>query len=399
MPAESCPIQQLAAQFHHQDPAILADPWPLFERLRTECPVAHSEKFGGFWILSRYDDILAAARDTETFSSAQGVTVPPMGFGLPLLPFEIDPPRHTAYRRLLMKRFAAPAVAALEPFASAEADRLLDRLSPTEQVDLVNDYALPLTSAVFGQLLTLPVEDRTTLAHWTNRIMERVSNPEAAMEAMASLRGYLEALIRSRREQPGDDILGILLTTELLEGRKLTDDEVLSLCFTFVLAGLETTIIAMGAAMLYLARHPDLKARFAGDERLLELAVEEFLRIEPPAHAHARTVTADIELHGQTLKAGDRVVFLWGAANHDPAQFAEPERFIPDRHPNRHFTFGAGPHRCIGADLARMEIQVALRHLLRRYPDYVVAEGVEIPSFKPARAPRVLPVVLSPISR
>jgi cytochrome P450 len=284
-------------------------------------------------------------------------------------------------------------VATLEPFASGEADRLLDQVEATGRADLVNDYALPLTAAVFGQLLTLPDQDRSTLAHWTNRIMERVAHPEAAVAAIRALKGYLDDLIRARRADPGDDILAVLLTSEI-EGRALSHEEILSLCFTFVLAGLETTIIAMGAAMLYLARHPELKARFQANDDLLELAVEEFLRFEPPAMAHARTVASNVEMHGQELRAGDRVLLLWGAANRDPAQFAEPDRFIPDRHPNRHFTFGAGPHRCIGADLARMEIKVALRHLLRRFPDYYVPEGAEVVSFTPARGPRALPVAL-----
>jgi cytochrome P450 len=389
----SDPISELASGFHYADPETLRNPWPLYHRFRTECPVAHSDQFDGFWILSRYDDILAAARDTGTFSSARGVTIPPLNLGLPLLPFESDPPQHTGYRRLLMKRFAAPAVAALEPFASREADRLLDQLAPIGAGDLMNDYAVPLTAAVFGQLLTLPEADRRSVAHWTNEIMERVAHPEAAAAAIGALRDFLATLIQARRVRPEDDILGVLLRAEIA-GQSLSDDEVLSLCFTFVLAGLETTIIAMGAAMLYLARHPDLKARFQADDALLEPAVEEFLRLEPPAQAHARTLAADVELHGRTLRAGERVILLWASANRDAGQFPDPNRFVPDRHPNRHFTFGAGPHRCIGADLARMEIRVAIRQLLRRFPGYHLAEGVEVPSYKPARGPRILPVVL-----
>jgi cytochrome P450 len=213
---------------------------------------------------------------------------------------------------------------------------------------------------------------------------------------MGALRGYLDRLIRARRTDPGEDILGVLLSAEI-DGRSLTHEEVLSLCFTFVLAGLETTIIAMGASMLYLAGNPALKARFQGNDELLELAVEEFLRFEPPAQAHTRTLTTDVEIRGQRLRAGERVMLLWAAANRDPAQFAEPDRFVPDRHPNRHFTFGAGPHRCIGGDLARMEIKVALRHLLDRFPEYYVPDETQVMSFKPARGPRALPVVLRPV--
>ena len=163
--------------------------------------------------------------------------------------------------------------------------------------------------------------------------MERIADPAGAASAIQSLKGYLDELIRARRRQPEDDIVK------------------------------ETTIIAMGASMLYLARNPGLKARLRENAELLELAVEEFLRIEPPAQAHARTLSADVEVHGQTLRAGERVLLLWASAKGDADQFADPDRFVPDRHPNRYLTFGAGPHRCSGADLARIQIKVAIRQL------------------------------------
>lgn len=388
------PIEEVAKRFHHQDGEVQADPWPVYKRLRNECPLAHSDRYGGFWVLSRYEDIQAAAQDTRTFSSAGGVVIPPIGVRVPLIPFELDPPRHTEFKRLLMRRFSPEEIEKLEPFAVTEADRLIDQLAAAGRCDLVNDYAFPLTSAVFGQLLSLPIPDRMRVGRWTNRIMERAARPEDAAQAVKELLAYLDDHIARRKGAPGDDILDILMTSEI-EGQRVTHQELLGMCFTLVLAGLETTVIAMGGSLLYLARNSHLRARLLGNEILFKPFVEEFLRMEPPAQAHIRTLTRDIELQGQRLKAGERVMLLWAAANRDEIKFEDPDTFQADRHPNRHLTFGIGRHRCIGSNLASMEIRVAVTCMLRRFPDYRIEDESQVSSFDSARGPRTLPVTLS----
>lgn len=388
------PIEELARNFHHRDPEVLADPWPVYERLRNECPVAHSERYGGFWVLSRYADVVAAAQDTDAFSSAQGVVIPSMCLKLPLIPFEIDPPRHTEFRRLLMRRFSPQNVEQLEPFTIAEANRLIDGFAEAGCCDLINDYALPLTSAVFGKLLSLPISDRMKIARWTNCIMERVADPAGAAVAIDNLLAYLEDLIARRHKEPKDDILGILMSSEV-EGRPITHEELLAMCFTFVLAGLETTIVAMGGSLLHLSHHPEMRARLLADDKLFATFVEEFLRMEPPAHAHVRTLRQDVELHGQKLQAGEQVMLLWAAANRDEDRFDCPVKFQEDRRPNRHLSFGVGRHRCIGSHLASMEIRVATTCLARRFPEYHVPDDSQVSNFETARGPRALPVKLS----
>jgi cytochrome P450 len=381
------------AGFHHHDPAVLADPWPLYERMRQHCPVAHSDRYGGFWILSRYADIRAAARDPEVFSSARGVVIPSIPSPVPLIPFEVDPPLHAEYRRLELRRLAPAAVARLEPMVREVARGLIDTIHQRGEGDLVVDFALPYTSTIFCRLMGVPDADRPPIVAWTGQILERASSPERAQEAVTAFYAFLDTFLALRRAVPADDLATEFLAARI-EGRPLTADELRSICFTLLVAALETTILALGTSLRAIAEQPSLRRQLIERPELIPGAVEEFLRLDGPVQGHVRTLTRDVCLHGETLRSGDKVLLLWASANRDPASFANPDTFWAGRHPNRHFSFGVGPHRCVGAPLAQLELVVAVREILATMPGYTPAAVPEV--YPTARGVRRLPVQTAP---
>ncbi len=353
-----------------------ADPYPAYAKLRAEAPLASNDRFG-FWMLSRYDDVLTALKEWEIFSSAQGITVQPFA-GLRPMIILMDPPAQRRIRGILLKAFTPRRVAALEPRIRAIARGLVAALRSEIETagacDFVRAFAAPYPTTVIAELLGVDARDRGQFKEWSDQIMTSASPEAASLErAYDQIFSYFERVVGERRRHPGPDLVSALVAAEE-EGERLSEDELLGFCALLLIAGNETMTNFLGNAMLTLHRHPQARRELAADPALLPRAVDELLRFEPPVHELARTVTQDVELHGETLREGDRVLLLLASANRDERRFSDAERLDLRRDPNPHLSFGFGIHFCIGASLARMEASVALGELLGAMPEVRVLE-------------------------
>ena len=285
----------------------------------------------------------------------------------------LDPPDHTRIRQLVGKAFTPRAVEAMRPHIQEIVDGLLDAAAGKGEMDVIADLALPLPVTVISEMLGVPVEDQARLQQWTDiavRLIDPSDDVAILAEAANALGGYNEyfgGLIGERRQQPREDLLSALVQAEE-EGDRLSEQELLAMMALLYVAGHETTVNLIGNGMLALFRHPGELDRLRRDPSLLPSAVEEMLRYDSPVQLTARTATADVELDGLRIAKGQEAGVLLGAANRDPAQFPDPDRFDVGRQDNRHVAFGGGIHHCLGAPLARAEAQIAIGSLLRRFP-------------------------------
>jgi cytochrome P450 len=388
--------------FDHHDPRFVRDPESVVGPIREEHPLIHSDRYGGFWLLTRFDDVTAAANDHESFTSAvPGTTLipPTQPRTTPLLPLELDPPEHTRYRALVNPVFAKPRLDALRPDLEALATRLLEPLARKGGGDVMAEFAYPMSLGSLARLMDLPAEDEHRWFDWvermySNALLDDADHAAAAREAEA----YIGERIAERRREPRDDFLGMLLEAEV-DGNRLTDLEVRQFGMLMLLAGYETTSGAMGMSLLHLAEHPELRAQLFRDvDGLKQTAVNELLRVVSPVQVFGRNAAHDIELHGETIPAGDVVLLGYGAANRDPRVFEEPERCLLDRHPNRHVAFGFGRHLCLGANLARLELTIMIERFAEMLPDFRV-DPERPPTWKPrgdVRALASLDLVVAP---
>jgi len=367
-----------AMQFNPMDPEFLADPYPMYHRLRTEDPVHHSPL--GFWVLTRYEDVVAVLRDPRlakealaAFVAARfGTTIPP-GLGLSML--DRDPPDHTRLRSLVSKAFTPRVVEVLRPHIQQIVDGLLAKVHDDHAMDLIEQFAYPLPVIVICEMLGVPVADHERFKGWgldIARGLDTILLPpdsevgKRSMTARRALADYFRGLIAERRASPRGDLLSALIAAEEA-GDKLNEEELLATCILLLVAGHETTVNLIGNGTLALLRHPDQMRKLQADPALIGNAVEELLRYDSPVQRTARIASVDAEVGGQPMPKGTMVITALGAANRDPAQFPEPDRFDASREPNRHFAFGSGVHMCLGAVLARMEGTIAIGRLISRF--------------------------------
>ncbi|HEX5828146.1 MAG TPA: cytochrome P450 [Candidatus Limnocylindrales bacterium] len=379
--------------FDQHDPGFIRDPARVFGPIREEHPVLHSDRYGGFWLLTRYEDVTAAALDCEGLTSAvPGTTLIPSTQPRtePLLPLELDPPEHTRYRALVNPLFAKPRIDTMRPALEALATRLLEPFARDGGGDVMAAFAHPMSLGSLALLMDLPEEDEERWFDWvermySNAILDSDDHAAAAHEAEA----YIDELIEARKREPRDDFIGQLLRAEV-DGHRLSHTDVRQFGMVMLLAGYETTSGAMGMSLMHLAEHPELRARlFADPDGLAHLAVNELLRFVSPVQVFGRNAAHDLELHGQTIPAGDIVLLGYGAANHDPRAFEHPDEVVLDRHPNRHVAFGHGRHLCLGANLARLELTIMIEQFAARFPDFRV-DPDRPPTWKPRGDVRAL---------
>jgi cytochrome P450 len=366
-------LAEVAASFDHNDHGMRRQCGAVYARLRAGCPVFWTEAWGGYWVASRYQDVYEAARDPERFASAPGVMIPPVGHGRPLLPMESDPPDHLAYRELLLPRFAPAAVARLESDVREFAASLVAGVAESGRADLYETLAKPLPLLMITRLLGIQRDD--LFWEWVELLMYgRVEGVDATtvIATAEALYGFLADQLEQRRAAPGDDLLSLLLEGDV-NGRPYTQDEILDLAFFLVIAGIENTAFSIRATLRHLAVHPADRAALAADPGLINNVVEQSLRLYAPVTGLSRTVACDTSLGGQELRAGDRLLLLFGSANRDETVFEDADDFHLDRRDGRHVAFGIGPHRCVGSHLARLEIRIAVEELLRRVPDFKLA--------------------------
>ena len=354
------------------------DPFPMYRALRDNDPV-HRVEAGGprefFWFLSRFDDVFAAVRDTNTFSSAHGLTVDPaspgtqMGDATPIV--FMDPPDHTTMRRLVSKGFTPRQVTELEDGIRAFTVERIEQLREVGSGDLIAGLFKPLPSFVVAYYLGVPPEDRVRFDGWTEQIVAAAAQGNVgATEGIADLLGYFSELIERRRTDPGEDMVSHLV--------QLGEDDVsilwvLGFAFTMVTGGNDTTTGLLGGSAVLLTEHRDERRRLLDDPGLLPDAVEELLRLTSPVQGLARTTTRDVEVGGTSIPAGDKVLLGYGAANRDEREFGPTaEALDVGRDIARHLTFGYGAHHCLGASAARLQARIALEELLARCPDFSV---------------------------
>ena len=351
------------------------DPWPMYAALRETAPVHHVER-GDYWVLSRFGDVSTAARDTETFSSARGLTLTDGEAELELVrdfrPMVMqDPPDHTAFRRMVSRGFTPKQVTELEPLVRSFVQARLVQVAGQGQVDIVAELLKPLPSLVVAHYLGVPDEDRPRFDGWTDAIVGATSRGRSTDGADAAMEmfGYFSAMIDRRREDPGDDTISQLT----MVGDDVSVLQMLGFAFTMVAGGNDTTTGLLGVTLELLTAHPDQRHLLLERPELVTDAVEEFLRLASPVQGLARTTTRDVTLHGVTLPAGSRVLLLYAAANRDPREFGDDaEELDVTRSPRRILTFGHGAHHCLGAAAARLSARVVLEELLATMPDFVV---------------------------
>lgn len=365
---------------HADDEALLADPFGAWDRLREQYRAFGSDKHPArtVWFLLERDDIHRALQDPVLFSSRS--VIPFTDEDHRWIPEELDPPEHTKYRQLLNPLFSPGRVASLEPDIRAFCIQLIEAIAPKGRCDLLADFARLFPTTIFMRLMGLPVEEADQLLRWASELMHTrpADDPDGAIRgaAMMSIATYLGGLIAARRTDPRDDIVTHLVTARI-DDRPLTDEELLETCFLLYMAGLDTVAGMLTYTFKHLAEHPEHQELVRSDPASIEGVVEECLRMYAIVTT-SRVVTRDVEFAGCPMKAGDRIVTPTASANRDPAEFPDADRFIPDRSPNRHIAFGAGPHRCVGSHLARLELRVALEEWHRRIPQYRIPDGAEI---------------------
>ncbi|WP_315769225.1 MULTISPECIES: cytochrome P450 [unclassified Bradyrhizobium] len=382
--------RELAANFDLQDltPGFYADPYPTYRALRDYEPVKRLRN--GSFFLTRYDDLVTAYKNTKAFSSDKKREFAPK-YG-PSLLYEHhttslvfnDPPAHTRVRRLIMGALSPRAIAEMEPALIALVDRLLDAIEAKGKFELIGDFASAIPVEVIGNLLDVPHEERGPLRDWSLAILgalEPVLSPEQfsrGNEAVKDFLVYLEDLVARRRARPGNperDVLTRLIQGETHgegNGERLSEKELLHNCIFLLNAGHETTTNLIGNGLVALLQHPAEKRRLLQAPELIRTAVEEILRYESSNQLGNRMTTERVELGGITLEPGTFVTLCIGAANRDPAQFEDPERFDVTRISNKHLAFGTGAHQCAGMALARLEGAIAISRFLKRFPNYAL---------------------------
>lgn len=354
------------------------DPYPMYAALRDHDPVHHVAD-GDHWVLSRFDDVFDAARDTTTYSSAQGLTTTygereKIGLDVAAPIVMLDPPEHTAFRRLVGRALTPRHVQAIEPLVRAFVVGRLDRLRELGEADVVAELFKPLPSLVVAHYLGVPEADRSHFDGWTEAIVEANAHgdPFAAGQALADLLGYFSALMERRRVDPGDDLLSALVQAQAHE-TEVDDVEILGFCFTMVAGGNDTATSLLGGAADLLTRHLDQRRLLLDRPELVPGAVEELLRVVCPVQGLARTTTRDVQLHGVTIPAGRKVLLLYASANRDPREFGDDAELLDvTRTISRHLSFSYGAHHCIGAAAARLQGRVVLEELLARCPGFSV---------------------------
>jgi cytochrome P450 len=382
--------------FDHLAPELAATLPDTMARVRGLCPVARSDRHGGFWVVSRYEDALSVAQNWEVFSSAHGLAILPSNGVVRNLPVETDPPEHRVYKRLINPHFTPAAVAPWEQPTRDLVTRLIDGFIEDGACEFMDAFARPLPSLAFFDLaIHAPAGDLERVAY----LASRSSTPNApdARECWLGLYAWIKEFVAQRRgAPPRGDVVDAVLSASV-DGRPLTEDEIIGTVQLLILGGLETTAGALGLMLIRFCNQPEIAALLRSRPDLTSRAVEELLRLEPSFVSIGRTAVRDAELDGHQIKKGDKVLIHWASANRDDAEFGQPDDFELDRERNRHLSFGVGPHRCAGSNLARLNLRVALEELIRRLGDIRMQDGADIEYHAGlTRSPLTLPITFTP---
>jgi cytochrome P450 len=387
------PVSDWGTDFDHLDPRWVNDPYPIWDELRAKCPVAHTQRYRGVYFPTRYDDVRAVAYDTEHFSSRRIIvreTPPPR---IPAPPITSDPPGHRSDKNLLLPAFTPDQIKRHEPRARKICAALIERFASKGGCDVAVDYAQEIPVRLIAHMLGLPEEEGELFRRWIHELLVAgITQPAVLMHAIEESGAYFTAEIEKRKRAPGDDLISYLAAVRI-DGLPLASEHILGSLRLLLVAGIDTTWSAIGSCFWHLAQHPEDRRRLVAEPELIPTAVEEFLRAYAPV-TMAREVVKETTIGGCPFKEKQMVLLSFPAANRDPAMFPDADRVVIDRAENRHAAFGLGIHRCIGSNLARMEITVALQEWLKRIPEFSLAPGAGVTwSEGTVRGPRKLPVV------
>ena len=401
---ETCPVQDWASDYDIFDPDYVRDPAPVWDDLRERCPIAHTTRWGGSWLPTRYEDLQQMVKMVPALSSRSSVVVPPppelrevlvaeaKKYGSESPPITADPPEHMPFRRLILPFFSPHAVEGQIPYTRALCNSLIDGFIETGRADAAADYAQQITPRVIAHVIGIDPARADDFVDWVRGLLEfGQTQPELRIKYRGVIRDFFQEMVSERRANPGDDAISTLISAEV-DGKKLDDYKIVGVCVLLLVAGIDTTWSSISSSLLHFATHPEDQARLRAEPELLPMAVEELLRFYSPV-TMARKVTEPVEMDGVEMVPGDRVLLNFPGANRDPAAFDRPDEVQLDRKRNRHIAFGVGIHRCAGSNLARMEMQVALRVWFDRIgaftladPDAVTWAGGQV------RGPRTVPV-------
>jgi cytochrome P450 len=394
------PVQSWETDWDHADPAYNQNAHQIWDQLRGTCPVAHTDRYGGAWLPVTHADVSAVARDTDHFSSEgavlsnkpprdQWVSMAPIG-GAP--PITSDPPFHADARRLLLPAFSPQVVAEWEPEIRRLCNDLIDNMGDIETVDAAVQYAQNIPVYVIARMLGLPLEDSDYFRETVHMVLEEIGAEFGERQgAFEKLDAYLGMHVRDHIENPKDDLIGFLLNAKIYD-QPLSPEHVVGTIILLMVAGIDTTWSSIGSSIWHLAQHPSDLQRMVNEPELLPTAIEELLRMYAPV-TMARIVSQDAEIGGCPVKRGDSVLLPFPAANRDPEVFPDADKVIIDREENRHVAFGLGIHRCLGSNLARLELRVAVEVFIQRFPKFVLADPSSVTwSLGQVRGPRKLPV-------
>jgi cytochrome P450 len=397
------PVQSWETDWDHADPAYNQNAHQIWDQLRGTCPVAHTDRYGGAWLPVTHADVSAVARDTDHFSSEgavlanrppreEWVSLAPIGAAPPITS---DPPFHADARRLLLPAFSPQVVAEWEPEIRRLCNELIDNMGDIATVDAAVQYAQNIPVYVIARMLGLPLEDSDYFRETVHMVLEEIGAEFGERQgAFEKLDAYLTMHVQDHIDNPKDDLIGFLLNAKIYD-QPLSPQHVVGTIILLMVAGIDTTWSSIGSSIWHLAQHPSDLQRMVNEPELLPTAIEELLRMYAPV-TMARIVSQDTEIGGCPVKRGESVLLPFPAANRDPEVFPDADKVIIDREENRHVAFGLGIHRCLGSNLARLELRVAVEVFIQRFPKFELADPSLVTwSLGQVRGPRKLPVRIS----
>jgi cytochrome P450 len=391
--SERPPVADWTTDWDHLDPRWRNDPFPIWDELRR-FPIAHTARFMGVYLPTRYEDVRAIAYDTTHFSSRRVmVREHRPEKTTPTPPLTSDPPHHKAQKQVLIPPFLPDEIARIEPRARRICGELIDRFIGDGSCDAAQQYGRHIPVRVIASMLGVPEEDGDLYIRWIHQVLELgITDNEIMWKAIREMTSYFVAEMEKRKSAPRADLITHVMQAEI-DGAPIPDEMALSMLRLLLGAGIDTTWSAIGASLWHLAKTPTDTARLVAEPQLIPTAIEEFLRAYAPV-TMAREVIADTEINGCPIKAGNMILLSFPAANRDPARFPDADQVIIDRQENRHAAFGLGIHRCVGSNLARMEMTVAIEEWLKRIPEFRLDPSRPVTwSEGTVRGPRLLPLL------
>jgi len=390
------PVADFATDWDLNDPGWTSNPYPIVEDLRARCPLAHTGRFNeGVWMPLHYEDVVDIAHDPATFSNVhQGLRRGGTTERGLLPPINTDPPDHHEVRRLLLPFFAPKRIEAWREHIAADCVARVQAIAEAGQGDAAVDYSQHIPVGAIATILGIDPDEGDQFRTWIDGIVGVGANDaDALARSMQEVRAYMNSVMELRRRDPGDDLISHLVMAEL-DGAPLSDSMIERILVLQLVAGIDTTWSSIGAALWHLAEHPDDRRRLVVEPALIPTAVEEFLRAYAPVNV-MRRVASDTTVRGVDLHAGDHVLMAFPNACRDPERFERADEVLIDRAKNRHVAFGAGIHRCLGSNLARLEMSVAISTWLTHIPEFSLAPGAQVSwSTGQIRGPRNIPIVV-----